>query len=63
MVNIEMNEGINSDWEREKAFQEICSLMRIREQKIRVNKTPVEERIKDIKKKYLRDKGEGDYLK
>jgi len=52
MVNIEMNEGINSDWKREKAFQEICSLIRRRAQKIRVNKTPVDERIKDIKKKW-----------
>ena len=48
--------GINSDLEREKAYQELCSLMRIREQKIRVNKTPVEERIKDIKRKFIRGK-------
>jgi len=39
-----------------KAYQELCSLMRIREQKIRVNKTPVEERIKDIKRKFIRGK-------
>lgn len=46
--------GINSDLERKKAFEELCSLMRRREQKIRVNKTPIEERIKDIKKKFIR---------
>ena len=48
--------GINSDREREKAYQELCSLIRVRAQKIRVNKVPVEERIKDIKRRFIRGK-------
>lgn len=43
-----------SDWEKEQAVEELNRLIRIRIQKKRVNKTPVEERKKDIKRRWGR---------
>jgi len=41
-------------WEKEKAYEKLSSLMRVRKQKIRVNETPIEDRIEDIKKTFIR---------
>ena len=43
-----------SDWEKQKAIEEVNRLIRIKIQKKRVNKTPVEERKKDIERKWGR---------
>jgi len=43
-----------SDWEKQKAIEEVNRLIRIKIQKKRVNKTPVDERKKDIERKWGR---------
>lgn len=43
-----------SDWEKQKAKEDLIRLIRIKIQKERVNKIPVDDRIKDIKRKWLK---------
>ncbi len=42
-----------TQWEKQKAYEGLSSLIRISAQKRRVNKTSVEDRIKEIRRKFL----------
>lgn len=48
--------GKNTAYEKDKVFEELCSLIRVQEQKERVSKVPVKERIKNINKDFPRGK-------
>jgi len=41
-----------TEWERKKAHEDLCGLIQSKQQKDRVNKKSIEERIKDIRKKW-----------
>ncbi|MFX0023749.1 MAG: hypothetical protein ACFE9S_15590 [Candidatus Hermodarchaeota archaeon] len=43
-----------SEWEKQKVYDDLSRLIRIKQQKDRVNKIPVEKRITDIKRKFIR---------
>lgn len=43
-----------SDWQKQKAYEDLDRLIRVREQKKRVDETSIEKRIKDIKRKFIR---------
>ncbi|MFW9971092.1 MAG: hypothetical protein ACFFDF_12935 [Candidatus Odinarchaeota archaeon] len=43
-----------SEWEKQKAYDELSSLIRVKQQKERVNETPVKVRLEEIKRKFIR---------
>lgn len=50
MSKIENKWESMTEWERKKAYEDLCKLIRKRQQKDQPNKKTDEERIKDIKK-------------
>jgi len=44
--------GDKSEWEKQKVDEELSRLIRLREQKIKVNQKSIEERKKNIKKDF-----------
>jgi len=52
MSKIENKWENTTEWERKKAFEELNELIRKKQQKDQPNKKSIEERIKDIRKKW-----------
>ena len=43
-----------TEWEKQKAYEDLSRLIRVKEQKKQGNKISIEERIKEIKRKFIR---------